>query len=69
VEPLLRRMGRSSTSYFALEGSPRFYFLRGTPGVVSYTYRSGVALVAGEPLCPLRGGRGRPGIRRLLPGT
>jgi phosphatidylglycerol lysyltransferase len=52
VEPLLRSMGRSSTSYFALEGSPRFHFLSRVPGAIPYTYRSGVALVAGEPLCP-----------------
>ncbi|HVP39749.1 MAG TPA: DUF2156 domain-containing protein [Candidatus Saccharimonadales bacterium] len=51
VEPLLRRLGRSSPSYFALEGHTRYYFLRGVAGVVPYTYRSGAALVAGEPLC------------------
>ncbi len=51
VDPFLRRHGRSSTSYFALEGDTRYLFLRNVPGVVPYTYSSGAALVAGEPLC------------------
>jgi phosphatidylglycerol lysyltransferase len=51
VDPLLHRFGRSSVSYFALEGDNRYYFPRTVPGVIPYTYRSGVALVAGEPLC------------------
>lgn len=51
VDPLLRRYGRSSTSYFALEGSNRYLYLESVPGAVPYTYSSGAALVAGEPLC------------------
>ncbi|MBI5835698.1 MAG: DUF2156 domain-containing protein [Candidatus Eisenbacteria bacterium] len=54
VEPVLRGMGRSSTSYFALEGDMRYHFLRSVPGVVAFTWRSGAALVAGEPLCEER---------------
>src|SRR5205814_920306 len=51
VEPMLRRFGRSSPSFFALEAGMRYFFPPQSGGVVPYTWRAGVALVAGEPLC------------------
>jgi phosphatidylglycerol lysyltransferase len=48
----LRRYGYQSQSYNILTGDKLFFFSsRGTDGAIAYVVVSGVALVAGDPLC------------------
>lgn len=52
VTELVRRYGKNSISYFALDADKSYFFSASGQSVISYVLQGSTAVVAGDPICP-----------------
>jgi len=51
LDAWVRRYGTNTNSYVLLEGPKSYFTVPGVDGFLAYQVRSGVALIAGDPVC------------------
>src|SRR5437867_6468563 len=54
LESWVRRYGSNSSSYVLLEGSKQYFTSPRVDGFLAYQISAGVAVIAGDPVCPER---------------